>query len=120
MNLNPNAKNVYGAYSSYSSYSSYIAMPPTVAHPRTDRIRMRRGWRWLALASLLCATALRPEARDFEAVPAASGKVCRPHLSRRAGGRRRFRQRRPLRSRRNAGGAGPIPPPAVNRAAGAS
>ena len=53
LNLNPNAKNVddaYGSYSAYSAYSSYTAMPPTVAHPRTDRIRMRRGWRWLALA----------------------------------------------------------------------
>ena len=65
MNLNPNAKNVYGAY---SSYSSYIAMPPTVAHPRTDRIRMRRSWRWLALASLLCAAALRPEAAMAQTV----------------------------------------------------
>ena len=59
MNLHLNAKHVYGADG---------AMPPMVAHPCTDRICMRRGWRWLALASLLCATALRPEAAMAQVV----------------------------------------------------
>ena len=59
MNTDPNAKHAYGAQSN---------LPPMMAHPCTDRFRMRRGWRWLALASLLCATALRPEAAMAQVV----------------------------------------------------
>jgi len=81
MKLHPNAKHAHGANSANnanianSANSAHCAMPPMVAHPGTDRVRRHRGWRWLALASLLCVAALRPEAAMAQVVVLSSASI---------------------------------------------